>query len=368
MPKKDPKAVSKALAAKKPKRRDPIPKEDYLKTGSTVLDLAISGKRHGGFSKGRYFWLVGDSSSGKTFLTLTCLAEASINPNFDEYRFIYDNAEDGALMDIERYFGHRLAARIEPPGGTKVAPVYSETIEDFYYHLDDAVEKGVPFVYLLDSMDSLDSKYNEAKFQEAKKAARGGTAAKGDYGDGKAKTNSNRLRRVLPKLRATGSILIVLSQTRDDIGAGIFEEQKTHAGGHALKFYATVQLWSSVGSKIKKKVRDRDVVVGVNCRVKTKKNRITGRESVVEFPIYYDTGIDDIGGMVEFLITWRFWPKRSGGMVDASGDFDCEIMRKETLIRWLEENDLREDLEQVVEAAWAELQALVAVKRKNKYE
>lgn len=373
-PKVSPESVVKALTTTKPKRKDTIPDNDLLKTGSTILDLAISGRRAGGITKGRYFWMVGDSSSGKTFLMLTCLAEASINPSFAGYRFIYDNAEDGALMDFEKYFGARMAARVEAPGTDPDtgAPMYSERVEDFYYYIDDALaiatKKKKPFIYLLDSMDALDSRYSNAKFLEAKKAARGGTEAKGDYGDGKAKINSTRIRTVVSRLRESGSILIILSQTRDNIGAGMFEEQQTHAGGHALKFYATVQLWSKVGSKIKKTVRGKDVVVGVHCRVRVKKNRITGRENTVEFPIYYDTGIDDIGGMVDFLVDAKCWPKSKTGVIDATADFDGLVARRDDLIQSIEENDLRSDLEDITEAAWKLVQSEMVIERKLKYD
>ena len=365
------KGIKKTLLKKGPKRRDPINPKDLLKTGSTVLDLAISGRRGGGFLKGKYFWMVGDSSSGKTFLMLTCFAEASINPEFDKYRLIYDNREDGALMDMAKYFGRAMAERTEPPKDPdKYDDPYSENIEDFYFNLDDALERaeaGEPFIYLLDSMDSLTSKYADEKFKEAKKEARGGARAKGDYGDGKAKKNSTFLRKAVNRLGATGSILIILSQIRDNIEAGMFEEHQTPSGGHALRFYATVQLWSSVGSKIKKKVAGRDVVVGVNCRVRTKKNRITGRERTVEFPIYYDTGIDDIGGMIDFLIHWKFWTKNKMGTIDATPDFDDVKKRKEDLVEWIEEEDLREDLEEIVEDAYAEVERKATVKRGNKY-
>ena len=370
---KDTKDITEALTTPHTKRLDPIPDKDLLKTGSTVLDLAITGRRAGGLPKGKYIWMVGDSSSGKTFLMLTCLAEASINEEFDDYRFIYDNVEDGALMNFEQYFGSKMASRIEPPAIDEDGPVYSTTIEEFYYHLDDAFAaaegpKGKPFIYLLDSMDALDSRYGEVKFQEAKKAARTGTRAKGDYGDGKAIANSRNIRRVVNMLRKTRSILIILSQTRDNIDAGPFEEQKISAGGRALKFYATVQLWSSVGSKITHVVNEREIQVGVNCRVKAKKNRITGKERTVEFPIYYATGIDDIGGMVDFLVYWKFWPKDKGGFIDASGDFDAVKKRREDLIGWVEENNLRRDLEDVVEIAWKSIEDRAEVERKNKYE
>ena len=365
--------ITEALITPSTKRLDPIPDEDLLKTGSTVLDLAITGRRAGGLPKGKYIWMVGDSSSGKTFLMLTCLAEASINKEFNGYRFIYDNVEDGALMDFERYFGSKMASQIEPPATDEDGPVFSTTIEEFYYHLDDAfacaeAPEGRPFIYLLDSMDALDSRYGEAKFQEAKKAARSGTKAKGDYGDGKAIANSRNIRRVVNMLRKTRSILIILSQTRDNMDAGPFQEQTVSAGGKSLKFYATAQLWSSVGSKITRTVNEREIQVGVNCRVKVKKNRITGKERAVEFPIYYATGIDDIGGMVDFLVYWKFWPKDKGGFVDAGSDFEDVKKRRDDLVKWVEKNDLRRDLEDVVETAWQSIEAKADVERQCKYE
>jgi len=173
VPKRNAKAVAKALTTPRRKRREPIPNERLLKTGSTILDLAITGRRAGGFAKGHYYWMVGDSSSGKTFLMLTCLAEASINPEFDGYRFIYDNAEDGALMDFEKYFGPRMVERLEPPAvDDDGGPLFSTEIEEFHYNLDDAFteaeDNGRPFMYMLDSRDAVINKEREKKFQEYK--------------------------------------------------------------------------------------------------------------------------------------------------------------------------------------------------------
>ena len=119
--------VEKAKKSLRRKRKAPIGSKDLLGTGSTLLNLACTGKPNGGFAKGRYFFLVGDSASGKTFVSLTCLSEASINPQFDEYRFIYDDAESGALMDIERFFGKAVAERLEPPATEDGEAVHSRT-------------------------------------------------------------------------------------------------------------------------------------------------------------------------------------------------------------------------------------------------
>ena len=158
------KDIKKALRKKKKIRV--LSSKDFLGTGSTLLNLACTGKPFCGFAKGKYYFIVGDSISGKTFLSLTCLAEADLNPNFDKYRFIFDNAEDGALMDIKKFFGLGVSNRIECPGVDKEGynRKYSTTIEEFYYHVDDAIKRGRPFIYILDSMDSLSSEAEQDKF------------------------------------------------------------------------------------------------------------------------------------------------------------------------------------------------------------
>lgn len=344
------------------------PKEtDWLSTGSTLLNLALSGHPERGFAKGHYFWLVGDSSSGKTFLTMTCMAEAAINPNFNDYRFIFDNAEHGALMDFGQYFGQGMASRIEPPRWQDGAPANSRTIEEFYDNLYAAAQAGIPFIYLLDSMDALNSNYARKKAEEGRKERQGGPKAKGDYGDGKAKYNSGNLRDATADLRPTGSILIVISQTRDDIDAGPFDPQQTHAGGRALKFYAAAQLWSSIGRKLVKTVKDKERQVGITCRVQVKKNRLTGKEWGVTFPILHALGIDDVAGCVEYLVDEKHWKRDNEGNIDASRDFEGVKCRLHPLCRWIEENKLQPDLREIVAGVWAKIEAACKPERQARY-
>lgn len=340
-----------------------VPTKDLLSTGSTLLDLSLSGRYQGGFSKGRYFFIVGDSSSGKTFLSLTCLAEASKNPQFDDYRFIFDNAEDGALMDMERYFGKRVAKRLEPPRKEDGVPVFSSTVEEFYYNIDDAFKAGKPFIYVLDSMDALDTEEDEAKFEQSKKASRKGTNdAAGSYGVSKAKLNSTRLRRVLSQLRKSKSILIIISQTRDNIGFGW--EKRTRAGGRALKFYATVEIWSSVTEKISKTVNGKKRQIGITCRIQTKKNRLTGKEWTVEMPIFHSFGIDDVGSCVDFLVEEKHWPC-SKGIIKAD-EFNFRGTR-DKLIRFIEQEEAELDLRMITGEVWNEIEEACQLKRKRRY-
>jgi len=359
------KDIKKKLQQRKKKRK--LTPDDFLSTGSTLLNLALTGKPNCGFVKGKYHFIVGDSTSGKTFLSLTCLAEAANNPQFKKYRFIYDDAEGGALMDIERFFGSKVARRIRPPKKTKEGEaIYSHSIEEFYYHVDDALRKGKPFIYILDSMDSLSSKEEEDKFKQHKDAHKKGKKAPGSYGDGKAKKNAAGVRQLLTPLGASNSILIIINQTRDNIGFGSKFEPKTRSGGHALRFYATWEIWSKVKGQMKKTFRGKERQLGIKCQVRIKKNRIMGRSRTVEIPIYHSFGIDDIGSCVDYLVEEKHWSKTKSGIINAE-DFDFEGP-KEKLIPHIEEEEMEMDLQDLVGEVWNNIEKACAVKRKKRYE
>lgn len=352
--------IKKALRRKREKEK--LTGKDFLSTGSTLLNLAITGYPMRGFAKGRYYFLVGDTSSGKTFLSLTCLAEASINPRFAKYRFIYDNAEGGALMDIKEFFGEEVSNRLLPPNWLKDGPLYSSSIEEFYYHMDDAIKVGHPFIYILDSMDSLTSQAEGDKFDKTKRAHQRGTRAAGSFGDGKAKWNSAHLRRLLTPLRKSGSILIIINQTRDYIGFG--HQKKSRSGGHALSFYACLEMWSSVKKQITKIIRGKERQIGTLCQVQVKKNRVKGRDRTVEMPIYHSLGIDDIGSCVDYLIDEGHWKLRDN-TIEAE-EFDFEGTRKK-LIRYIEKEEMEKDLREIVSDVWNEIEGACKVKRKRRY-
>jgi hypothetical protein len=214
-------------------------------------------------------------------------------------------------------------------------------------------------------MDALFSEAEDKKFDEQKTARRRGREVAGSYGDGKAKKNSAGIRRVLQILQRTKSILIVISQTRDNIGFGAQFNPKTHAGGRALKFYATVELWSSVREKIKIPVNGKKRTVGIVCRVDTKKNRVTGRDRTVEFPIYHSVGIDDVGANIAFLLAEVHWKESAGTITAPEFDFRAKMPK---LIEQIETDGNDIELQRIVAGVWADIEAKCLVKRKKRYE
>lgn len=364
-----------AEAPKEETQEVKVSRRNLLSTGSALLNCACSGNVFGGLLKGKYYFLVGDSQSGKTFFSMTCFAEATVNRHFKDYELIYDNAEDGCLIDLETLFNEEVADRIRPPKVDKQGnAVYSTTIEEFYYNLDDACDTGKPFLYVLDSMDALDSEAADKKFDQHKKAhdkVKGedddGKEEKlaGSYGDGKAKKNSEGLRRVLNRLRETGSILIIVCQTRDNLNAFSFDK-KTRSGGRALRFYATTEIWSSVAGPIVKTVRGKRRKIGTQVILDVKKNRITGKLHSVMVDIYPSYGIDDTGSMVDYLVEEEWWAAKGKPKVLEAPEFEFTGAR-DKLIRHIEDSGRVDDLRVLVGQCWKGIDEACALKRNKRY-
>lgn len=347
------------MIIKKRHKEEKAQRDPSLSTGSTLLNLALTDSPRGGFQKGKFYFLVGDSASGKSMFSMTCLAEAVKNPAFQDYRFIYDNCEDGMLMDVNRFFGSEVERKLEAPGGENE---FSVTVEEFYYHLDDAFKKGTPFIYVLDSMDALESEADQAKFEEQKKAHRSGKQSSGTYGMAKAKQNSVLLRKAMAGLRATGSILIIISQTRDAVNM-MGWETKTRSGGRALRFYATCEIWLSLAGAIKKTIRGKPRKIGNHIQIEVKKNRITGKLHKVMTAIYPSYGIDDIGSCIDYLVEENWW-KKSKGSIKAG---ELGTLSREKLIQLFDEKGKFKLLRKEVASCWRAVEQEGELQRTRRY-
>ncbi len=343
-------------------RLSPIPDADWLSSGLTNLNLAASGHLDRLIPKGKYLYVVGDSDSGKTHATFQLLAEAARNKHFDKHRFIHDNAERGALMDVAKFFGQSVADRLEPPRGTKSAPEYSSTVQEFFYNIDNALDHKRPCVYLLDSVDAIGADQDDEHFQKSKKAFENGKDAPGSYGMSKPKYISQHINRISQRLATTGSIGVFISQTRDAVGG--YAGQKTRSGGRALKFYARLELWFSVDSPIKRTILGQERKYGDLLEIEIKKNHLTGwKGKVTPFPFYPSHGFDEVEAMVRFLIDEGVWNEKDVQI----GDQRFEGAKKEQLVRSIEAGGLEQSVRELVVERWRHIQEESAVQRKPRY-
>ena len=327
----------------------------FVSTGSTLLNLALSDNPYGGFALGKLVNIVGDHSSGKSFLAWTIFSEAVYNPAFSDYILRYIEPEVAFEHLIDKLFGKAVDGRVLVDVVDKaIAKKKGDepyTVEDWYRDIKDILSKKVPFIDVLDSLDATTTKAEFAR-----------EIGEGSYRLEKPRLMPEILRKIAGGVKDTHSLIIVVSQTRDPIGLTFGGGTKTRSGGQALHFFSSYEIWLAIKGHIKR--RDRDV--GVNVRAKVKKNKFTGKQREVEFPIYTDYGLDDTTSMINWLIEIGHWKKpKSSRMVDTNGNFINATSEK--LATYIEENNLKDELIQITARCWMEIEDSVATNRQPKY-
>jgi len=343
-------SIKKSSQAKVSVEPESIATSTLIPSDSTLLNLACSGNPNGAFLLGGIENIVGDSTSGKTFLFLTMLAAVCQKSRFKDYILKHDDIEEGCQFDIPYLFGNKLAKRLEQGE--------SNTIQDFQSTILNMIEKGDPFIYGLDSFDALTS---DEELERLKKKAKG-KATSGSYKTERTAGLSEMLRTIKKGLAATRSTVVIISQVRENLGAGMFDPKFRRAGGKALKHYSSHEIWLTRGRKIKVD----EQTVGIISRPSISKNRLTGKERTVEFPILHDYGIDDIGSCVEFLTKKTGYWKKKGNSYVARGLGLTATCNK--IIDAIEENGWEKELKRITAAAWQKQEDDIRIERKKRFK
>lgn len=334
-----------------------------IPSGSTLLNLGMSGTIEGAWACGYVHQFSGGTGSGKSFISMSIFAECANSPKFDNHDFFYDDIENGCQMDLGYLFDENTASRIKPP--TDKGP--SRTVEDFYYTVTDKLkeseESGRPFIYVLDSEDALTTDADNAKFDDQKKAHQAGRATTGSFGMAKAKLHANCLKRVVTQLEGTDSAIFFIKQIRDNI-EGMYKKHKT-TGGLAIPHMVSTDVWTSVVKEIKKSVKGKQRTIGIEAKCKSEKNRQTGRLMTIPTRIYYDYGIDNIGANIDWLMEEGLW-KGSKSSIGSQGFHDGNCKWKD-MVKYIEDNDLEADLDTLVLGLWNEIEEGKKLGRKPRY-
>jgi len=236
---------------------------DFVNSGLTVLNLAISDMHNGGYQLGKIHNLIGDSSAGKTMLALSMLAEAAQAPHLDNYRLVYRDVEHALEFNLDELFGKNLIDRIGSDADIQSVNTYEDFEKEF-----EAMAKEGPVIYVLDSLDAAKT---EAEIKRRKKSKTDDSVGIG-FSD-KARKLSSYFSDATEWIHDSNSLLLIISQVRDSMNMYI---DKARSGGHALKFYSATEIWLHHRRKMFKTISGKKHIIGNRVRLEIGKNKVTG--------------------------------------------------------------------------------------------
>ena len=286
---------------------------EVIPTGSIALDVALG---IGGLPRGRVIEIYGPESSGKTSLTLHCIANAQRAGGIAAFI----DAEHALDPDYAQKLGVDTDALLvsQPDTGEQALEI-----------ADTLIRSGALDIIVIDSVAALVPR----------------AEIEGEMGDShvglQARLMSQALRKIAGALSNSNTTAIFINQLREKIGV-MFGSPETTTGGKALKFYASVRL----DIRRIETLKDGTEAVGNRTRVKVVKNKVSPPFKQAEFDILYGTGISREGGLIDMGVEHGF-VRKSGAWYTYDGDQLGQ--GKENARAFLRDNpDLSDELEKKI--------------------
>ena len=252
---------------------------DWISTGSTILDLAVSNKPDGGLAAGRITEINGLEGSGKSLIGAHALASTQKKGGLA----VYIDTESAVSSEFLQAIGIDTENMLY---------VHLETVEEIFDTIETIVtkiresDKDKLVTILVDSLAAASTKVEmDADFD------------KDGWATAKAIVISKAMRKITQLIARQKVCLIFTNQLRQKLGV-MFGDPWTTSGGKALPFHSSTRIRLKNVGQIKDAKKN---TIGIKIRAQVIKNRLGPPLRSADFSLYFDKGIDDFGSWLEVL-------------------------------------------------------------------
>ena len=255
---------------------------EWVSTGSTLLDLAISNRPNGGFPVGRIVELQGMEASGKSLIMAHVLANTQKKGGLA----VYIDTENALSEEFLRAIGVDVNNMLYVP---------LETIEDIFEAVENIIEtirkssKDRLVTIVIDSVSAATTKIEQDADYD-----------KDGWATSKAIVMSKAMRKITNVIGKQRVLMLAASQLREKMGV-MFGDKYTTSGGKALGFHASCRVRLKGVGKLKSGSGKTEQIIGVQTEAQGIKNRMGPPFKKATFDIYFNSGIDDLNSWLALM-------------------------------------------------------------------
>lgn len=258
---------------------NPADVTDWISTGSSILDLAISNRPYGGLPVGKMVEFNGLEGTGKSLVSAHVVSETQRKGGVA----VIIDTENAAAPEFWKSLGVNLS---------KLLYVQCETVEDIFEQMEKVitiVRKSNKDRILTIIVDSVAAASTKAELESEH--------GKDGYATGKSIIISKAMRKITNMIGRQKVLTVFTNQLRQNLNAMAFGDKYVVSGGKALAYHCSVRVRLNNTGKLKKG----EEIIGNECKAVVVKNRMGPPQRVANFDIYFDSGIADYSSWIKVL-------------------------------------------------------------------
>ena len=260
-------------------QENPAEISDWISTGSSILDLAISNRPHGGLPVGKMVEFNGLEGTGKSLVSAHICAETQRKGGVA----VVLDTENAAAPEFWKSLGVDLK---------NLLYVQVDTVEDIFEQMEKMigiVRKSNKDRILTLIIDSVAAASTKAELES--------DHGKDGFATGKSIIISKAMRKITNMIGKQKVLTVFTNQLRQNLNAMAFGDKYVVSGGKALAYHCSVRVRLNNTGKLKKG----EDVIGNECKAVVIKNRMGPPQRQASFDIYFDSGIADYGSWIKVL-------------------------------------------------------------------